>query len=215
MRRDLERLESRPGIIPRDEEARALWQQYMGEASRTVADLPVAEREELLLELASHLAASIGADAPGASDVEAMRAAMMRLGRPKEFLRPMLAASLTEQGVAAYHPVLLAKGLYHSLFGGLRSLTVALAFGLGYVAVAVFGVMALFKAAFPTNIGYFVYPSGAQVFGITGDSGMARDVLGYWVIPIALLVVAALYVLLTRGLRSARARHSSVFAKLE
>lgn len=204
VRDDVQRLEGRPGLTPRDEAARALWQRYMGDASRAVADLPPAERQDVLLELASHLAASAGAAVPGLNEADAMRTAIRRLGSPKEFLRPMLAASLTERGAATYHPGLLAKGLYHSLFGGLRAFTVALAFGLGYVALAVFGTMALFKAAFPRHIGYFVYPNGTRVFGITGDSGMARDVLGYWVVPIALLAVAALYVLLTRGLRTVK-----------
>jgi hypothetical protein len=208
MHSDVEQLERRPAVPPRDQEAHELWHTYMEEASRVVADLPAAEREDVLLELASHVSASVSADSGGLSEADTMRAALQRLGSPNEFLRPMLADSLMDRGTANYHPGLLAKGLYHSLFGGLKSFTVALAFGLGYLTLAIFGVMALFKAGFPRHIGYFVYPNGTRVFGITGESGTARDILGYWIVPIAITVVIVLYVLLTRGLRSSRARRT-------
>lgn len=206
MPEELRDLDRRADLAPRDAAARALWDAYMEEASQVVADLPPIEREDLLMELASHLADSAMSGAVGHNETDRMRAAIARLGKPRDYLRPMVADSLLERGAATYHPVLLAKGLYQSLFGGLRAFAVGVGFAAGYFLLVVFAVMALFKAAFPRNIGYFIYPDGSRAFGVLANTSGARDALGYWVVPVAILAAAALYVGLTRALRVVRAR---------
>ncbi|HEY4953937.1 MAG TPA: hypothetical protein VII02_03530 [Gemmatimonadaceae bacterium] len=195
-----------PSGLPQNADALRVWNDYLNDASRVARQLPEAERRELVLELRSHLAESF-AVAGGPSDadeVTRVKAAIARLGRPRDFLRPILADHLLEKGASTFHPRLLAEGLYHNVFGGLKAGVISVAFGVGYVLIIVFAAMALLKAFVPNHVGYFVYPNGTRTLGILADTTGAREALGYWVVPLALAAATVLYVLLTLGLRAIR-----------
>jgi hypothetical protein len=195
-----------PSGIPGNADALRLWNDYLDEASRVARRLPEFERRELVLELRSHLAESFAVvgDLRDADEVARVKAAIARLGRPGDFLRPMLADHLLEEGAGNFHPRLLAEGLYHNAFGGLKAGIISVAFGLAYVLIIAFAAMALLKGFVPSHVGYFVYPNGARTLGILGDTTGAREALGYWVVPLALAAATVLYVLLTLGLRASR-----------
>jgi HAAS len=196
---------SPPGI-PQNADALRLWSDYLDDASRVARRLPETERRELVLELRSHLAESfaVAGEPSDPDEVARVKAAIARLGRPRDFLRPILADHLLEQGASTFHPRLLAEGLYHNVFGGLKAGIISVAFAVGYVLIIVFAAMALMKAFVPSHVGYFVYPNGTRTFGILTDTTGAREALGYWVVPLALAAATVLYVLLTLGLRAAR-----------
>lgn len=195
-----------PSGVPRDAGALRLWNDYLDDASRVARRLPETERRELVLELRSHLAESfaVAGDLSDADEAARVRAAIARLGRPRDFLRPILADHFLEQGASTFHPRLLAEGLYHNVFGGLKAGIISVAFAVGYVLIIVFAAMALMKAFVPSHVGYFVYPNGTRTFGILTDTTGAREALGYWVVPLALAAATVLYVLLTLGLRATR-----------
>jgi hypothetical protein len=195
-----------PSGVPRDPDALRLWNDYLDDASRVARRLPGTERRELVLELRSHLAESfaVAGDLSDADEPARVRAAIARLGHPRDFLRPILADHLLEQGASTFHPQLLAEGLYHNVFGGLKAGIISVTFGVGYVLIIVFAAMALLKAFVPSHVGYFVYPNGTRTFGILTDTTGAREAFGYWVVPLALAAATVLYVLLTLGLRATR-----------
>jgi len=195
-----------PPCVPRDADALRLWNDYLDDASRVARRLPETERRELVLELRSHLAESfaVAGELGDADELARVRAAIARLGRPRDFLRPILADHLLEQGANTFHPRLLAEGLYHNVFGGLKAGIISVAFAVGYVLIIVFAAMALMKAFVPSHVGYFVYPNGTRTFGILADTTGAREALGFWVVPLALAATTVLYILLTLGLRATR-----------
>jgi hypothetical protein len=195
-----------PSGVPRNADALGLWNDYLDDASRVARRLPEAERRELVLELKSHLAESfaVAGELSDANEAARVRAAIARLGSPRDFLRPILADHLLEQGASTFHPRLLAEGLYHNVFGGLKAGIISVAFAVGYVLIIVFAAMALLKAFLPSHVGYFVYPNGTRTFGILAVTTGAREALGYWVVPLALAAATVLYVLLTLGLRATR-----------
>ncbi len=197
--------------VPRAPDALRLWNDYLDEASRVARSLPETERRELVLELQSHLAASFAvAGEPGdANEAARVSSAITRLGRPRDFLRPILADHLLEQGASTFHPRLLAEGLYHNVFGGLKAGITSVVFGVGYLVIFVLAAMALLKAFVPNHVGYFVYPNGTRAFGIFADTTGAREALGYWVVPLALGAAIVLYVVLTLGLRATRRSRSA------
>ena len=192
--------------VPRDADALRLWNDYLDDASRVARRLPETERRELVLELRSHLSESFAAagELGDADEVARVRAAIARLGSPRDFLRPILADHLLERGANTFHPRLLAEGLYHNVFGGLKAGIISVAFAVGYVLIIMFAAMALLKAFVPNHVGYFVYPNGTRTFGILADTTGAREALGYWVVPLALAAATVLYVTLTLGLRATR-----------
>lgn len=189
----------------RDEAAARRWTGYFAEVDRLLARVGD-EAGELRADLEAHLADSFAAGDPTAPETDGLENAIRRLGRPADYLRPLIADELLNRGTRSYNPVPLARGLYHSVGLGSARAIGAIAFGLGYVLLAAFTAMALLKPLWGDHVGLFRQPDGSVSFGIVAETTGARELLGYWIIPIAILVAALLYVLLTRALRTFRAR---------
>lgn len=187
-----------------DPAARRRWDAYFSEVDRLLARGD-AEMAEIRGDLEAHVVDSMAA-ASGGSERERLDAALSRLGRPIDYLRPLLADELIERGTLTYSPITIARGLSHSVMAGSRRAVIGLAFGLGYLLLAIFTGMALLKPLWGEHVGVFRYADGAISAGIVAQSDGAREVLGWWSIPIALLLATLLYVALTKGLRTIRQR---------
>jgi len=187
-----------------DPAARRRWDAYFSEVDRllTRADADVAE---LRGDLEAHVVDSM-ATASGGSERERLDAALSRLGRPIDYLRPLLADELIERGTQTYSPITIARGLAHSVMAGSRRAVLGLTFGLGYLLLAIFTAMALLKPLWGEHVGVFRYADGTISAGIIAQSNGSRELLGWWSIPIALLLAALLYVALTKGLRTLKQR---------
>ncbi|MDY0957961.1 hypothetical protein SOM26_04610 [Sphingomonas sp. CFBP8993] len=187
-----------------DSAARRRFDAYFSEVDRLLARAG-ADAAELRGDLEAHVADSMAA-APGGSEGERLDAALSRLGRPIDYLRPLLADELIERGTRSYSPVTIARGLSHAVLAGSRRAGIGFAFGLGYLLLAIFTAMALLKPLWGEHVGVFRNADGTISAGIVAQSDGARELLGWWSIPIALLLAALLYVALTRGLRALRQR---------
>lgn len=186
-----------------DPAARRHWDVYFAEVDRLLARVDAAE---LRADLEAHVADSLDAAAPTGSEAERLDEALTRLGRPIDYLRPLLADELIERGTRSYSPVTIARGLTNALLAGSRRAALALAFGLGYVLLAMFAAMAVLKPLWGQHVGLFRRDDGTISAGIVATPTDARELLGWWAIPIALVLAALLYVVLTKGLRALRPR---------
>ena len=187
-----------------DPAARRRWNDYFAEVERLLARAG-ADAAELRHDLEAHVADSIAAAADG-SELERLDLALSRLGRPGDYLRPLMADELIERGTRTYGPVTITRGLAYAVLAGSRRAAIALAFGLGYLSLAIFAAMAVLKPLWGEHVGAFRNADGSISAGIVARSDGARELLGWWSIPIALLLAALLYVALTRGLRALRHR---------
>ena len=187
-----------------DPVAARAWRDYFAEVDRLLAGVNGADRAELRTDLETHLLDSF-AEGDG-NEADRLTDAIHRLGRPADYLRPVIAEQLLEQGTRSYAPAPIARGLYHSLKLGSTRAVVAAGFALGYMMLAIFALMAVLKPVWGDHVGLFRQPDGRMSFGIVANRAGASELLGLWIIPIALLMTALLYVILTRALRSARLR---------
>lgn len=187
-----------------DPAAARAWRDYFAEVDQLLASVNAVDRAELRADLETHLVDSFAESDGGEAD--RLASAMRRLGRPADYLRPVIAEQLLEQGTRSYAPAPIARGLYHSLKLGSTRAVVAAGFALGYTMLAIFAAMALLKPVWGDHVGLFREPDGRVSFGIVANASGASELLGLWIIPIALLLTALLYVILTRALRSARLR---------
>jgi hypothetical protein len=187
-----------------DTGARRRWGDYFSE----VGDLPSragADAAELPDDLQAHVADSMAAS-PGGSELERLDAALSRLGRPIDYLRPLLADELIERGTRSYSPVTIARGISYAVMAGSRRAAIALIFGIGYLSLAIFTGMAVLKPLWGEHVGVFRNADGTISACIVARSDGARELLGWWSILIALLLATLLYVILTKGLRALRHR---------
>lgn len=187
-----------------DPAARRRWDAYFGEVDRLLARAG-ADGFELRGDLEAHLADSMAA-AQGGSEGERLDVAISRLGQPSDYLRPLLADELIEKGTRSYSPVTIARGLFFAVLAGSRRTAVGFAFGLGYLLLAIFTAMAVLKPIWGEHVGVFRNADGTLSAGIVAHSDGAREMLGWWSIPIALMLAALLYIALTKGLRALRQR---------
>ena len=187
-----------------DPAARHRWDAYFSEVDDLLSRAG-ADAAELRDDLEVHAADSMAVLSVG-SELERLDAALSRLGRPIDYLRPLLADELIERGTRTYSPVTIARGISYAVMAGSGRAVIALGFGLGYLFLAIFTAMAVLKPLWGDHVGVFRNVDGTISAGIVAQSDGARELLGWWSIPIALLLAALLYVVLTKGLRALRHR---------
>ena len=187
-----------------DPAARRRWDGYFDDVDRLLARAG-ADATELRGDLEAHVADSMAAGAEG-SELERLDAALRRLGKPTDYLRPLLADQLIERGTRTYNPGTIARGLSQSILAGSGRAAIALGFGLGYLLLAIFAAMAILKPLWGDHVGVFRQADGTISAGIVSHVDGAQELLGWWSIPLALLLAAVLYIGLTRGLRALRHR---------
>jgi uncharacterized membrane protein len=170
---------------------------YLAALRTYLGPLTLAEREEILREIAAHIRDS--AEEPGGS----IEAVLLRLGPPKELAAEYRDGLLIRQASRSFSPLRLLRGALRlatkGVFGGLVFLSAVI----GYSVGGGFILSAFLKIFLPGNTGLWM--AGSHLV----DSGMlfpapappAREVLGYWYIPIALTLGALLLIATTWAIR--------------
>ena len=176
-----------------------LWNAYFSEFDKLSAPLED-EGRELRSDLERHVMESIGAQTATGNPAQQLKVALERLGRPIDYLHPMLGERYISRATRTYNPVAVGKGLFHTILAGGGRLLAASLFCLGYLFIAVFAVIALSKPFWADNVGLFRAPDGTIAAGIVAETAGHQEVLGWWSIPIALALAMLTYLLLTKGL---------------
>ena len=172
-------------------------QTYLSQLERYLLRLPLDERTKILQEIGSHMAdrALVGP--------ETLQATITQLGAPNTLARSFI-EDYALSGALSNGPswrILLAI-----LPRALRSFT-ALVIGLIGVALYAtsfsFAAIAVMKPITPHNVGMWRSSSGdiGEFGAIYGAAHHTPELLGWWIIPIALLGAALAYVLAAWSMR--------------
>lgn len=187
-----------------------IWGQYIQRLQYLLRRINKEEKEEMLLEIKGHLLESYQQD-PADSEEERLLNAIERMGEPEKFLKPLMADKYMNRASRTLSPKDVIKGLYFSLFTGIKKALVSFFLGLGYIIVCILAVIAVLKPFFPNHVGLILFNNGSMTAGISlNSSGVRIDYLGYWVIPIATGLAVLIYIGLTKYLhktRRARVNH--------
>jgi hypothetical protein len=188
-----------------DPAARRNWDAYFAEVDRILAKAS-ADAESICEDLERHVIDSVAAQGSGGTEADRLNTALIRLGRPMDYLRPLIADDLLDRGTRTYRPSLIVRGLFHAVLAGSTRATIAVTFAIGYLLVGAFSVMAVLKPFWGSNVGLFRGADGSLSAGLVAHTNGAHELLGWWSIPISMAVAAILYVALTSSLRSLRTR---------
>ena len=185
-----------------DELSARLWEQYVERIEAKLDPLRPAARQEIVQELKTHLLDSIRHDD---ADEESARVlnATDKLGRPEEYLAPIVTDRMIEEGSNTYNPRWIMKGLGRTLTQGVKKTAQGLLFGIGYLFALVVFSLGLLKPFFPQHVGLFYDPveeTNRFAFGFLGQTDGMTEVLGYWMIPLCLVLGILLYAGLTKML---------------
>jgi len=191
---------------------------YMSRLRRGLRGLSQDEIREIVEELRGHIAdkASEGGEATGAK----VEAALAALGSPEDLAREYVTDALLARAEASRWPLQILKSLFRWASLSVAGFFAFLATILGYSLGMVFFLVAALKPLHPENAGLWVWrQSGEVIYSVRLGFGTpppgARELLGWWIVPIGFVVSCVVVVLTThfavwcvRQYRSSRAlRH--------
>jgi uncharacterized membrane protein len=170
---------------------------YLLQLRRSLGELPPEEVAEILQEIRGHILER--AEASGELTEERLVEILKALGKPEEIAPLYHADAFMARARSSLSPRVVMRGVHR--WSTVSAWGLAL-FVLGIVGYATGGALILAglgKIFAPSQIGACV---GPHAFNIgTNNDPAARDVLGWWLLPVGLLGGAALFLATTRTLR--------------
>lgn len=185
---------------------------YLERLRDVLCGLSPAERDEVVEEIRTHILERVEAEQP--LSVQGVKEILRAVGDPRELAEEYKTQAMLRQAVGSRSPLLLLRATLRWAVRGVAGVVAFLVTGIGYGWAALFSVCALLKPFFPSRIGLFLGPertlsfgywnghlAGAEVYGISvrppadfallgtlgSTNGPIRELLGYWLIPTALV----------------------------
>jgi uncharacterized membrane protein len=172
-------------------EAKAPLEAFLAEVRRGLAGLSAEETQEVLRELRSHVLDRVGEDA----SADAISAALSALGDARELARLNLACRLAARGAERQNPwalLRLTARVARVSLGGLAALVLSL---FGYLFAVAWILVALAKPIVPRHVGLWIPADPMSAFsfvlGVTSREAHGTELLGWWIIPVGLILGAA------------------------
>ena len=158
--------------------------EYLQSLSSHLKSLPAEAREEILLEISSHIQDSL--TQPGANLDEILA----RLGTPERVAAAYRDNILLRRARRSFSPVVMARAIVRLATKGVFGFIVFLCATIGYCIGGTFVLIALLKPIFPNHTGMWIggpdaFTMGVQLFP---PGPPAHEVLGRAIIPICLVL---------------------------
>ena len=175
---------------------------YLGRLRQRLRGLNDHDAREIVEELRSHIKDKAGAS--GEVSSVGVDAALAALGSPEELASQYMTDHLLARAEVSRSPVRILESLFRWASLSLAGFLVLLTSLVGYFLGIVFILVAALKSFHPRTAGVWVLPDGADEFMISIRLGFGtappagKEVLGWWIIPIGLVVGCALVMLTTR-----------------
>jgi uncharacterized membrane protein len=211
-------------------------ERYFEALKHELRDLPSPRMEEIVRELRSHVRDRL---AEGESTPDAAQRVLEALGRPEEIAGEYRVELLLSQARETTRPWVLLAGTMGWAKHRLRGAVVFVFISLCYLTAVVLLACAVMKPVLPGNVGLWLgtsqlvvgsvdtTPARPRVVGlvlgfsppslIVGRPGQIaapyREVLGFWLVPLALAAAIALFYFSTQVARRSIARGANLVAE--
>ena len=163
-------------------------EKYLNELRMKLRGLPEAECSEIIAEISSHIRDSAGS----AMDAEAVESTLRRLGSATELASLYKTQSLLTRAENSRSPWLLFTSLLHYATISIAGFFIFLGLLIGYSVTACLFLAALVKPFAPARVGlWWVMPQRELALHIgmfTSPPTQGTELLGWWIVPIGLLL---------------------------
>ena len=180
--------------------AQKIYDDYISRIKRTTATLNKNDKQEILMELNSHIYESM-AKSSDDNEIENLVDTLNKLGSPEEILKPLIAQKKLDQATKSFNPTHILKALVLNISNGIAYIF----FAILYLALFGFVFLIVAKISNPENVGLFFKNGDFRLLGTRQPSDLDRlgltEVLGNWFIPIMISCTIVLYILITLLLR--------------
>lgn len=183
--------------------AQKIYNDYISRIKRTTSSLNKTDREEILMELNSHIYEGMS-NTTKENEIENLVDLTEKLGAPEEILKPLVAQKKLEQATKTFNPIHIFKALLLNISNGVAYIF----FALLYLVLFGFVFLIIAKINNPDNVGLFFKNGTFYLLGTRQTSTLQElgltEVLGNWFIPVMLFCIIVLYILITLLLRLKR-----------
>ena len=186
-------------IVFQTKPAQRIYDDYMARVTKCISVLSQADRDELTMELNSHIHEAVSR-VNSENELEVLLDVTAGLGLPEEFLKPLVARKKLDQAVNSFNP----KHVFQAITLNLKNGLIYSLFGLLYLFLFSFVLIIVTKIIIPANTGLFYAGKSFRGFGIIEPTTGLTEVLGYWIIPLCAISALFLYACITLLLRATR-----------
>lgn len=174
-------------------------EKYLHELQGGLRSLPAEEAREIVEEIRSHVYEA--ASPSGQPNSAAMQATLERFGPARELASKYVMQSMAARVHASGSHFLALKTIYRWARLSLAGFGAFIVTVVGYATAAVFAYAALAKPFMPHRVGLWKVPDPSDPFSFSWgvvDRPDARELLGWWIIPIGLALASAFFFLTQR-----------------
>ena len=183
---------------PRPERLQQKIDAYLAQLRRSLGELPPDEVNEILQEIRGHILERT--EASGELTDERLVAILKALGSPDQIAPLYQADSVVARARGSLSPRVVMRGIHRWSTISAWGFALFVLGVVGYATGAALALAGLLKIFEPSQIGAWVGPHDLFNIGVNNDPA-ARDVLGWWLVPIGLVGGVALFLATTRVLR--------------
>lgn len=180
--------------------AHALLQDYLAKVEAGLRGLPKEQAADILQELRSHVLDRAGDALPEAK----LREALQALGDPAQLAGQYVTQDLFDRTSVTRSPALMLRSLFHWATLSLQGFAVAFASLFLYLVGGALLLTAVAKPFDPDRVGLWVMShdsapaqAGMQIY-LHGTPPPGHELLGWWIVPIGLLLGLSLIVITYR-----------------
>jgi hypothetical protein len=174
---------------------------YLGRLRQLLRGMNSEDANEIVEELRSHLAEKAAAN--GQITAAGVDAALTLLGTPEELATQYTTDALLARAEVSRSPLRILESLFRWASLSVAGFLVLLTSIVGYFLGGALMLCAVLKTIHPQSGGLWAFPNGADTefslrlgFGTPPPGG--RDLLGWWIVPVGLIVGCGLVILTTR-----------------
>ncbi len=171
---------------------------YLMRLRRSLGELPPEEVNEILREIRSHILDR--AEASGEMTDETLARILKELGQPEDIGPLYQADAMVARARSSFSPILILRTTIRWAMMSIGGFLTFIAGLLGYGLALALIISAFLKPFMPDRIGAWASSSGF-VIGVHDPAVRSVDILGWWMIPVGLILGAAFLIITTRFLR--------------
>jgi uncharacterized membrane protein len=175
---------------------------YLGRLGRRLHGMNEDDARDIVEELRSHIRDKVSAS--GEATAARVDAALAALGSAEELASQYMTDELLSRAIVSRSPVHILESLFHWASLSVAGFIVLVGAIVGYFLGGAFMLCGVLKTIHPQTAGLWAFPNGAgdlQVslrLGFGSAPAGGRDLLGWWILPIGLVVGCGLVMLTTR-----------------
>ena len=180
--------------------SKRIWNNYIKQVNRIIKPINDKQKEEILMELQSHVYESMTNDCSGDEESKILNA-VEKLGDPVVYLQPIVKDKLLYNTLKTLNPVGVFSLFFKNIMAGFKRFLFSILLGVGYFISAILFISGLLKI-FIHEVGfYYIGPSWYHfLIGVIDKQhdNTAKDLLGLWLIPIGIGSSIIIYYGLTK-----------------